>query len=312
MPIGLGLASSHAPNMFVPPEKWNIRYDFLTRDVPQPPAAKDETLDVKRAYAARINQAFDELGRQVESYAPDAIIMVSDDQGEIFDQNACMPTIAIHVGESASGTLNLGFLGAEAPTERINLKGCPDLAAYLASGLVQKNFDPAILHDLRPIGKPEVGLSHGFTRTAPKLMPKLDIPVILIFLNCYFDPLPSARRCMDLGRALRELLADRPERVAIYGSGGLSHDPMGPRSGWVDEPLDRFVLDALASGKPDRLGGLFTMDSDTMRGGTGEIRNWLVTAGAMADEKATIVDYMAVHHAVCGLGFAYWASAAGE
>ena len=118
--------------------------------------------------------------------------------------------------------------------------------------------------------------------------------------------LPTARRCYDLGRTLREILDERPERVAIYGSGGLSHDPVGPRAGWIDQPLDRFLLQALADGKPEKLLGLYTFDSDTVRSGTGEIRNWITVAGALHDRRATIVDYIPAYHAVTGLGFAAW------
>ena len=71
-------------------------------------------------------------------------------------------------------------------------------------------------------------------------------------------------------------------------------------------PLDHFILDSLAAGKPEKLLGLYTFDSDTVRGGTGEVRNWLVVSGAMGDRKATILDYIPAHHTVTGLGFAYW------
>ena len=45
-----------------------------------------------------------------------------------------------------------------------------------------------------------------------------------------------------------------------------------------------------------------------MRGGTGEIRAWIVVAGAMHEMStcATVVDYIPAYHAVCGLGWAYW------
>ena len=92
----------------------------------------------------------------------------------------------------------------------------------------------------------------------------------------------------------------------MLGSGGLSHDPLGPRAGWVDEPLDRWVLERLASGEGARLKDLFTFDSDTLRSGTGEIRSWIAVAGAFDGTKATIVDYIPARHAVTGLGFAYW------
>jgi len=306
MPIGLGLASSHAPNMFLPPEQWPVRYRQLTARVPQPPEAEQETPEVLRDYSRRIEEAFFELQRRVREYRADALIMVSDDQGEVFDRQACMPSLAMHLGAEAEGSMGFDFLGKDAPAQRVRLKGHPEMAKFVAQGLVDRGFDLTCVRELRALGKPERGLSHGFTRTAPKLMPDLDIPVLLVFLNCYFPPLPSARRCLELGRVIRELLDGRTERVAIFGSGGLSHDPMGSRAGWIDRPLDQFFLDSLAAGKPERMLGLYTFDSDTIRGGTGEIRNWLVVAGAMGDRKATIVDYIPVHHAVTGLGFAFW------
>jgi protocatechuate 4,5-dioxygenase beta chain len=292
--------------MFVPPERWHVRYEQRTRHTPQPPEAGEENLEVLQDYSRRIEKGFAELRERLAAYRPDVLIMVSDDQNEVFDRHAFMPTMAIYLGEEVSGTRGLEFLGKDSPQDRICLKTNSRFSEFLAEGLMERGFDLACVRQLKPMGNPQTGLSHGFTRTAPKLMPDLDVPVVLIFLNCYYPPLPSARRCFDLGRALRELLDERPERVAIYGSGGLSHDPTGPRVGWIDKPLDRFILDSLANGKPEKLLGLYTFDSDTVRGGTGEVRNWLVAAGAMGSRRAAIVDYIPAHHAVTGLGFAYW------
>jgi protocatechuate 4,5-dioxygenase beta chain len=305
MPIGLGLASSHAPNVFVPPEKWDVRYRQSVGDVPQPLAAAKETPEVRREYARRIEAGFATLRARLEAYQPDALILVSDDHGELFDRAACMPSLAIFTGEWAEGTLRLDFLGDSAPKDVVRLRTHSELARILAKGLIERDFDLAVAHEFKPMGSPG-GLGHGFTRTAPKVAPRLDVPVVMIMLNCYFDPLPTARRCLALGRAIADVLADRPERVAIYGTGGLSHDPRGPRAGWIDEPLDRAVLDALAAGAPDRLESLYRIDSDTMRGGTGEIRNWLVAAAAMDGCKATVVDYIPIHHVITGVAFAYW------
>ena len=118
--------------------------------------------------------------------------------------------------------------------------------------------------------------------------------------------MPSARTCYDLGRAIAAALKHRPEKVAIMASGGLSHDPRGPRAGWIDTPLDHWVLEQLRGGNGEALCQLFQFDSDTLRSGTGEIRSWIVVAGACDAAQATIVDYIPAHHAVTGLGFAYW------
>ena len=160
--------------------------------------------------------------------------------------------------------------------------------------------------ELKPLGKPKRGIGHAFTRPVAKVIPQLNIPVIPLHVNCYFSPMPSARNCYELGRAIASAVEDRPERIAIIASGGLSHDPRGPRAGWIDIPLDRWVLEQLRTGNVEALCHLFEFDSDTLRSGTGEIRSWIVVAAACGGARATIVDYIPAHHAVTGLGFAYF------
>ena len=309
MPIGLGLACSHAPNVFVSPEDWEIRYKSAIADVPQPRAAAKETAEVSKAYADRIDVAFKTLEQKLAEYEPDALIMVTDDHSEMYDEYLCQPQLAMFLGEKGTGTMTLAAPSQDAKTSpRVEVQCDPDLAKYIAKGLTQRDFDPAFTRtkETHSLGPNDRGMGHGFTRTAPKIMPKLDIPTVLIWLNCYYEPLPTARRCLALGRALTDICKKVDKKIAIFGTGGLSHDPRGPRAGWIDEPLDRSVLEALADGEPDRLSSLYTFESDTFHGGTGEIRNWLVVGGAMGASKATIVDYMPVHHIITGCGFAYW------
>lgn len=72
------------------------------------------------------------------------------------------------------------------------------------------------------------------------------------------------------------------------------------------------MLNKLATGDGRALGPLFDPQSENLLGGTGEIRQWIIAAGACEamGGKATLVDYMAVHHGVTGLGYAYWDLAA--
>jgi protocatechuate 4,5-dioxygenase beta chain len=294
--------------MFIPVEKWETRYKQAVADVPQPLVASRETPEVMQGYARRIEAGFADLRAKLECYRPDVLVMVSDDHGEMYDEKACMPSIGLFTGESASGNLRLNFTDPGAALESICLRTHTELANFLAHGLVQRDFDLAVSSVFKPLGIAG-GLGHGFTRTAPKVMPNLDIPVIMVLLNCYYEPLPTARRCLALGRAIADVFAERSERIAIFGTGGLSHDPRGPRAGWVDEPLDRAVLAAMAAGKPERLESLYQINSDTYHGGTGEIRAWLVAAAAMGNVKAEVIDYMPIYHAICGVAFASWTPA---
>jgi protocatechuate 4,5-dioxygenase beta chain len=303
--LGLGLASSHAPALFEPQEMWPLIYSrrpAYTKDS-QPHTAKLETPEVIQGYIDRINVAFDILRQQLQAYRPEALIVVGDDQGDMFDDRL-NPTFCIFTGEKLWGLDGTNYRPLE-NRHRIDFPCHAPLAQDLHKGLIKKGFDVASSAVFAPMGRPEHGVSHMVAHPIPTLVPQLDIPIVPIFMNEYFPPLPTAERCYNLGAALADILAERPERVAIYASGGLSHDPTGPRAGWVDEPLDRWFLERLERNDSEALKHLFTFDSDTLRGGTGEIRAWITVAGAMR-RPAKVLEYIGSHHAKVGLGFAYW------
>jgi hypothetical protein len=307
MPLEFGLASSHAGFMFAPLDKWPIRYVVLTRHVPQPPQAAGEDEQVLQEHKQRIASAMASLSEALEAYRPDAVVIVGDDQNEIFSPGF-NPSFAIYTGDTVSGSLSLRTIGESMADNLVTFPCHGALARALLDGLVREGFDLTWLESLDAVApQREGGIGHAFSRPAKTLrLPDLGIPIIPFFLNAYHRPLPTASRCYALGQAIRKVLATRPERVAIYASGGLSHDPGGPRSGWIDQPLDRWVLERLAAGEGDQLTNLFTFDSDTLHSGTGEIRCWIVAAGAIGRAQATIVDYLPAYHSVTGLGFAYW------
>jgi len=158
------------------------------------------------------------------------------------------------------------------------------------------------------LGNRDFGLPHAFVRPQPWLAPKLDIPEVLLYVNTYDPPSVSAARCYELGQTLARLFRNDPRRIAIYGSGGLSH------SGFVDEPLDRWFLERIATGNGRDASSLYSFDAFTMRGGTGEIRAWITVAGAMEamGSHAQVVDYINTRHPDVGLGWAYWEAGKGK
>ena len=303
--LGLGLASSHAPAMFEPAERWPTVYAGKPKYTieSQPHTAKLETPEVIDAYIARINAAMQELRGQIEAYRPDALVVVGDDQNDLFDDTN-NPTFSIFTGDRLWGLTGTDYTPME-QRQRIEFECHAPLAQHINKALVGRGFDFANLGKFNPVARPHIGVSHMVSYPVPVLVPQFDIPIVPIFLNEYFPPLPTAERCHALGLALREVLEEWPGRIALYASGGLAHDPGGPRAGWVDEPLDRWLLERLERNDLDALKHLFTFDSDTVRGGTGEIRAWIVVAAAM-QRPATVLDYIGAHHAKCGLGFAYW------
>jgi hypothetical protein len=169
-------------------------------------------------------------------------------------------------------------------------------------------------------------MGHAFMRPEYYLTPRYDIPVIPIFVNCYFAPQPTAKRCYELGKAVRELIEKSPLdlKVAVLGSGGLWHTP-GASDAYLDEGFDRVILDAVKAGdgrgmaehfdswKPSHGSGVpVGIDRQTgmvisgIGSGTGETRNWIAAAGVADGVRGTVVDYVPVYASPCGMGFAYW------
>lgn len=308
--IGLGLACSHAAGLFRPPEVWQ---QHLERAAPgvfeRYPQAQLERSSFEECQSLhrRVHAAFAEQRAQIAAYRPDAIILVGDDQGDMFNLSN-NPAIAIYTGSEPMW----GRTGYEwdKPTEersQVVIQNHVELSRYLLTALIEKDFDVANMARFEPVGRPGHGLSHMAARIAPELDPTGRIPVICVFLNEYFAPMPSGRRCAQLGRAIAEALADRPERIAICASGGLSHYPSAKdfNRGDIDEPLDRWVLERIERNDVEALAQLFSFDSQAMRSGTGEIRAWIAVAAAM-NRSGRVLDYMPLFSTFTGAGFVSW------
>jgi protocatechuate 4,5-dioxygenase beta chain len=296
--------------MWRPPERWaealERRPPEIREHLPYTAKLEMESLEMRQDYYNRIHAAFATLRGQIEEYRPDALIVIGDDQGDMFD-DANNPIFSIYTGDEPSwGRRPTG--DSDLPIEErpvIHFPNHGELARYLHKGLVKKGFDVANVARFDPRGNPVRGISHMVSAPLPALNPALDIPLVNVFINEYYPPLPSAERCAALGRAIAEVVAERPERIAIYASGGLSHFPGEFNVGWIDTALDHWILERLERNDVDALNNLFTFDSINMRAGTGEVRAWIAVAAAM-NRPAKVVDYVPAHCTVTGCGFVYW------
>ncbi len=315
MPIGLGLACSHAPGMYTPKDKLQAGLDRLLSRAAEkgtlvPSAATRLTTEMLETHWDRFRADHAALRNQLHDYNPDALIIVGGDQSEMFDASNKVNAL-IYTGKEAIG-INSGllFAGVTDVSKGTRYTCDSELAEWLLNELVTKEgFDIARSGEMSPMGPRKIpGLPHAFVNPA-EIMPKPDLPVILLYENTFDPPsLIKASRCYQLGQAMARVLSRDNRRVAIYGSGGLSHDPAGPRNIWVDEPLDHWILEQISNGNGKALSDMYAFDSMTMRGGTGEVRSWITVAGAMEylGAKATIVDYLPAPETQTGCGFAYW------
>jgi hypothetical protein len=164
--------------------------------------------------------------------------------------------------------------------------------------------------------QPRRAVPHALVRPLPLLMPNLDIPIVPVMMKTVerSPAILTGERCLALGRAIERLCRDLPQRIALYGSGGMSHDPNGPLAGWVDEPFDRWVLEQLTSGTPNELEALYSFRSAATESGAGELRTWLPVAAAMNATHpgihATLVDYFVARKSVTGNGWITYPEAA--
>ena len=116
------------------------------------------------------------------------------------------------------------------------------------------------------------------------------------------------RRCLQwgtfLGKALREY--DGVDRIAVLGTGGLSHDIGTPNMGAVDEAFDREVLRLLA--QPDTAALVRYAQDNAAAAGNGaeEVRNWIVTRGVAGDAPLDVLFYESIPNWYVGISIAEW------
>lgn len=168
--------------------------------------------------------------------------------------------------------------------------GRRELSVDIIDGLLDEGFEPALSEQMR--------LDHSFVGPLHFITPAMDVCVVPVFQNCISRPFPRLHRSYALGRALARIVRNHPSeaRVALIGSGGLSHWLGGPEHGRLNEEFDREFLDRLARNDVEWLTGLSDEDIENRSGNGGhEIRNWLVARGFVEDGEVEQFFYEPIH-----------------
>lgn len=328
MPIGLGIGMSHSPAMYTPRDKVRAGADrvissALERGSPIPVSFAKMTKEELEANWDRFRGDHAAVKAQIEAYHPDVMIMLGGDHGRDYGLigHSNKVNMLIFTGTEASATMpspNGSMGGMMGDGAHVRYKCDAKTARFLADELISKvGFDMAVseemrIVDVRPGAPPEPPgsiLTTSFLNIHEVMPTSYELPVVMIYLNTFENGAKvSAKRCYELGAELAKLLEHDERRIAILGSGGLSHDPFGPRNIWNDTPLDRWMLEQFSSGNGKALYDLYYFDSMTVRGGTGETRCWITVAGAMEymGAKAKVIDYHYAPETQTGNAFAYW------
>jgi protocatechuate 4,5-dioxygenase beta chain len=129
-------------------------------------------------------------------------------------------------------------------------------------------------------------VDHGFIVPMALMwrhLPKWPVKGIPFAINTVQHPLPSAARCLALGRALGKAIESYPEdkKVVIFGTGGMSHQLQGERAGIIDVDFDMQCMQSVVN-DPEWLASLSTTEIIERAGTEGvEIIMWLVMRGAL-------------------------------
>jgi 2,3-dihydroxyphenylpropionate 1,2-dioxygenase len=220
-----------------------------------------------------------ELRQRLEAAKPDALIVVAAEHFANFFMNN-MPAYCVGMAEAYEGPIEDEEWLA---IERHRVPG----AAALSRRLIQD-----LLEDVDVAYAEEWKFDHGIMVPLHFLTPRYDLPVIPVNVNCQGPPLTPLPRAYAFGRALRRACDAQPERIALVGTGGISHWPATPDSGTINEAWDREFLKRFLAN--DRAALTSYTDEETLRdAGQGgfEIRTFLTVAGATEGATGELLFY---------------------
>jgi len=244
-----------------------------TSHVPSIGAAMDNG-KTQEPYWKALFDGYEPARQWMRDKAPDVVIVVFNDHASAFSLDL-IPTFLIGVADQFPPA-DEGYGPRKVPM----VDGHAELAWHLAESLILDEFDMTIANTM-PV-------DHGLTVPLsimcgqPESWPCKVIPLCV---NVIQYPPPTGMRCYKLGKAIRRALDsfDEDLSVAIFGTGGMSHQLQGERAGIINQDFDTDFLNRLGS-DPDSLAKIPHADYIMEAGSEGiELVMWLIMRGALDD-----------------------------
>jgi protocatechuate 4,5-dioxygenase beta chain len=240
---------------------------------------------------------FREIKAHLDAARPEAIIVIANDHFNTFFLNN-FPTFAIGVSETSFGPND------QTKMPRYDLKVHFPLAEHLRRVSIGDGFDLSVTQ--------EFGVDHAMLVPLHYLTDGITAPVVPIWVNAFVKPLPTAKRCYALGRAMRSAIESFPQklRVAVIGTGSFSLEIGGPkidpgkRNAVPDLAWSKQIHRRLKAAEFDELVAESTPERMWNAGNIGgELLNWIVTLGVIGKDKPR---YIADHDEKDGHAYAVW------
>jgi len=223
--------------------------------------------------------ALDGMRADLEASQPDALMVVAAEHfANFFMDN--MPSFAVGMADHYDGPIeDPGWLGID----KVRVPGDSELSRRMITGIMQGS-DVAYAEEWK--------FDHGIMVPLHFLTPRYDLPVIPVNVNCQGPPLTPLHRAWTFGESIRAAADALPERVALVGTGGISHWPATPDSGKINEAWDRDFLDRWCRNDRARLLDYddATIYADAGQGGF-EIRTFITVAAAARGAPGTVDFY---------------------
>jgi aromatic ring-opening dioxygenase catalytic subunit (LigB family) len=243
-------------------------------------------------------RALDEMRERLQVARPDVIVLFSNDHLLNWPINNT-PEYTVGIGAEHVGPAD--WYDEWLALEKYRIPGHPSIARYLVNEGARRRLAFAYLREMQ--------FDDGVSVPMHYLNPDGAIPLVPVTMNCTVPPIPTPERAYQVGTTLREMLLAYPgsERIAIVATGGLSHEPGGPRYFSVDEEFDRWFLDLLKHGDHAALLRECTLErmEAAGSGGTAELLAW-VLALAFTRGPAEVLAYMPAIAWRSGTGMVVW------
>ncbi len=238
--------------------------------------------------------ALDEVHARLVKQDIDTVVVIGDDHYCKFGPH-CLPQYLIAIGDVD---------GPEEPwlgIERYKVPNNTALAEHIMNFGFDNGFDWAVAKSIT--------LDHGTMIPIHMAVKSATsgIRAIPVYTAAGVTPLLRTRRAYELGRMIGQAVAawDGNERVAVLGTGGISHWVGTAEMGRVNLDFDRMVLDKVAAGDVEALIALSDEHViETAGNGALEIRNWIMAMGAVGATGAELICYQPIPEWICGIGVA--------
>jgi len=228
-------------------------------------------------------KGFDYVHYWLARTKPDVAVVFYNDHGLNFFLDK-LPTFAV----GASAEYRSEDEGWGIPVSR-PVPGDADMSWHLINTLVADEFDVTMCQDML--------IDHAVTIPMALMWPSAassdrpwPVKIVPVEINTVQHPLPSMARCLKLGRSIGRALESYPRdlRVAIVGTGGLSHQLDGTRAGFVNKEFDALCLDKIVA-EPEALTRCSIHELVELSGSQGvEFLNWMAMRGALTGQVSEL------------------------